>query len=342
MFISDVMHPTGNRNGKQGQSLRAKAVVNLCWLFASHCHDTCMARNFGTDLEFLKRLAFRRAERSGPLLERFRTNERRIERNANEKIIWLAYAWLCVPLSLWPIDFDGLSRHLLECVESEKPLELDIVLLLELVGPPPDEKTISVVGEFEHVVESGNYDHLVKRPEKFTEIESSLKRDPALANPEYGREGGGLAPMLLTHWLNRACGCFRRKIVWCGWFGLCRFLRCRLLCPPHFNLFLNIEGNAGRDTGCFLQAAFLLVRLRPREMKANWKLYLQLFWETGEAQSDAASMTAEDVDWQSQTITYAKKSATDEHRTLAKAMLKVKGVNVTKPGTTVRLTPPRR
>jgi hypothetical protein len=36
------------------------------------------------------------------------------------------------------------------------------------------------------------------------------------------------------------------------------------------------------------------------------------------------------------------KVAEDEHRTLAKAMLKVKGVNVTKPGTTVRLTPPRR
>jgi hypothetical protein len=36
------------------------------------------------------------------------------------------------------------------------------------------------------------------------------------------------------------------------------------------------------------------------------------------------------------------KVATDEHRALAKAMLKVKGVNVTKPGTTVRLTPPRR
>jgi len=34
--------------------------------------------------------------------------------------------------------------------------------------------------------------------------------------------------------------------------------------------------------------------------------------------------------------------ADDEHRTLAKVMLKVKGVNLTKPGTTVRLTPPRR
>ena len=34
--------------------------------------------------------------------------------------------------------------------------------------------------------------------------------------------------------------------------------------------------------------------------------------------------------------------ATAEHRRLAKAMLKAKGVNVAKPGTTVRLTPPRR
>jgi hypothetical protein len=36
------------------------------------------------------------------------------------------------------------------------------------------------------------------------------------------------------------------------------------------------------------------------------------------------------------------KLATAEHRALAQAMLKVKGVNITKPGTTVRLTPPRR
>jgi hypothetical protein len=34
--------------------------------------------------------------------------------------------------------------------------------------------------------------------------------------------------------------------------------------------------------------------------------------------------------------------ATAEHRALAQAMLKVKGVNITKPGTTVRLTQPRR
>ncbi len=36
------------------------------------------------------------------------------------------------------------------------------------------------------------------------------------------------------------------------------------------------------------------------------------------------------------------KVATPEHRMVAQAMLKVKGVNFTKPGTEVRLTPPRR
>jgi len=38
----------------------------------------------------------------------------------------------------------------------------------------------------------------------------------------------------------------------------------------------------------------------------------------------------------------APKVATPEHRMAAQAMLKVKGVNFTKPGTAVRLTPPRQ
>src|ERR1022692_4372213 len=40
------------------------------------------------------------------------------------------------------------------------------------------------------------------------------------------------------------------------------------------------------------------------EKKAEWKFLLELLWETGAAQGDAAAMTAEDVDWQSRTITY--------------------------------------
>ena len=41
-----------------------------------------------------------------------------------------------------------------------------------------------------------------------------------------------------------------------------------------------------------------------RERNAEWKLYLETLWETGAAQSDAANFKAEDIDWQSRTISY--------------------------------------
>jgi len=40
------------------------------------------------------------------------------------------------------------------------------------------------------------------------------------------------------------------------------------------------------------------------EKKAEWKLLLELLWETGAAQSDAVSLTAEHIDWPTRTITY--------------------------------------
>src|ERR1039457_7041618 len=41
-----------------------------------------------------------------------------------------------------------------------------------------------------------------------------------------------------------------------------------------------------------------------KEKRAEWKLFLELLWETGAAQSDAANFTAEDIDWQTRTISY--------------------------------------
>ncbi len=41
-----------------------------------------------------------------------------------------------------------------------------------------------------------------------------------------------------------------------------------------------------------------------KEKKAEWRLYLELLWETGAAQSDAVNFKAEDVDWQTRTISY--------------------------------------
>jgi len=44
-----------------------------------------------------------------------------------------------------------------------------------------------------------------------------------------------------------------------------------------------------------------------REKNAEWKLYLELLWETGAAQADAANFKAEDIDWQTRTISYLRK-----------------------------------
>src|ERR1035441_611412 len=44
--------------------------------------------------------------------------------------------------------------------------------------------------------------------------------------------------------------------------------------------------------------------LLANEQKAEWKLFLELLWETGAAQSDAANFQAEDIDWQTRTVSY--------------------------------------
>jgi integrase len=47
--------------------------------------------------------------------------------------------------------------------------------------------------------------------------------------------------------------------------------------------------------------------LLAREKNAEWKLYLELLWETGAAQADAANFKAEDIDWQTRTLSYFRK-----------------------------------
>jgi len=60
------------------------------------------------------------------------------------------------------------------------------------------------------------------------------------------------------------------------------------------------------------------------EKHAEWKLFLELLWETGAAQSDATSMTAEDIDWQTRTITYFRmKTGSRAQFTISKALERV-------------------
>ena len=61
-----------------------------------------------------------------------------------------------------------------------------------------------------------------------------------------------------------------------------------------------------------------------KEKNAEWKLFLELLWETGAAQSDAASFTAEDIDWQTRTISYFRqKTGSLAQFTISTALEKV-------------------
>jgi integrase len=61
-----------------------------------------------------------------------------------------------------------------------------------------------------------------------------------------------------------------------------------------------------------------------REKVAEWKLYLELLWETGAAQSDAVHFTAEDIDWQTRTLSYFRqKTGSLAQFTISRALAKV-------------------
>lgn len=58
-----------------------------------------------------------------------------------------------------------------------------------------------------------------------------------------------------------------------------------------------------------------------KEKSAEWKLFLELLWETGAAQSDAANFKAEDIDWKTRTISYfRRKTGSLAQFTISKAL----------------------
>lgn len=139
-----------------------------------------MKKALSSDLKRLQKLAFRRAERCGPLLEQFHALQSKIDCHSAGASLWRVYDWLMVPFSLWPIDFAGLAKHLLSILQQGDHVDQDILLLLKIVGNPPDAETQTTVGSFEHFVEAGQYDHLLRQPEKFQEGENTVKRDREL------------------------------------------------------------------------------------------------------------------------------------------------------------------
>lgn len=169
-------------------------------------------RSLSSDLKHLDTLAFHRRAHCGPLLEKFHSLAQTISvlPTAVAEQIWNLYDWLLVPLSLWPVDFEGLAVHVLATVEtssstlaqplsetlSETPAAAPVrrsasddggsilhsaLRLLHLMDAPPSPDTQSVVAAFEHDIESGRYEKMLKQAAKFDEQEKALLQNQQLA-----------------------------------------------------------------------------------------------------------------------------------------------------------------
>ena len=139
-----------------------------------------MKRSIQADLAKVRQLAFRRMEKCGDLLKRLYRHRSYIDRRRDAGLIWNVYDWLCVPLTLWPVDFEGLARHLVTVVEKQTEADPQLLMLLRLVGTPPNAEAQRIVGDYEHDVSNGRYEKLVLQQEKFVELENQLANDPEL------------------------------------------------------------------------------------------------------------------------------------------------------------------
>ena len=117
-----------------------------------------------SDLKRLSGLAYHRLESSEDLIRKFRVLRRTNHRDSNR--VQKLYDWLFVPITLWPIDIEGLLRAALDRSQSGKRLHDTMVLLIDLLPLPPSDKTQRAVSEHEHSVQHGNYEPLIRARHK--------------------------------------------------------------------------------------------------------------------------------------------------------------------------------
>ena len=129
-----------------------------------------------TDLKRLEALAYHRLENSKDVVRKFHDFCRRDY--ADRDYLQTLYDWLFVPITLWPIDVEGLFRAALDRAASGRCLDKAILLLIDLLPSLPNDRTQRAVSEHEHFVQHGNYESLTRARHKYDQIESELMHDP--------------------------------------------------------------------------------------------------------------------------------------------------------------------
>lgn len=141
-----------------------------------------MSVRFKDDIAHLRTLAFKRGAKVEELVREFQDFPMTVDRLPNAKQIWNVYRWLLTPLSLWPIDVQALARGILTRIKKDEKLQKHECATLELLAPAPPKEQAHEIAQFEHRIEKGEYEFLLKQPEKYQELEAEFSNRKELLN----------------------------------------------------------------------------------------------------------------------------------------------------------------
>lgn len=142
------------------------------------------------------------------MIERFHQVHGKIAKHPDCNCWELLHPWLFVPLTLWPIDVEGVARHLLERLENGKRVGPELELLITMLGHPPAESVQSVVVAQDHLVQQGCYERLIKQSCKYEASEKEL-----YDNPEFKREWAWIKGSFDVAKFRNSKGILRRRTV---------------------------------------------------------------------------------------------------------------------------------
>src|SRR5919109_1532139 len=92
-----------------------------------------------SDLKRFESLAYHRLENSKDLVRRFHRFRR--SNHADLGHLRKLYDWLFVPITLWPIDIEGLFRAVLDRAAAGEPPGKQMILLIDLLPLLPTNRT---------------------------------------------------------------------------------------------------------------------------------------------------------------------------------------------------------
>lgn len=130
------------------------------------------------DLQRLAKQAYHRTDWGSKLVRRYDRARRSITAPLSERVEHL-YQWFLTPMTLWPCNLHGFLEKILDALENGRKPDAAMELLLNVLPPLPDPKTIEAVTAHEHDVQAGRYEHLVPAsPAKFLTTERTLAKNP--------------------------------------------------------------------------------------------------------------------------------------------------------------------